>query len=316
VLAARSGIVQSVRAGTSSGDSSASNTVEIIHADPTNPSDTSRFRSRYLHLEGPFKIPVSTMMPIFVGNRLGIMDDTGNSILDHLHFSIHDRQIPHPNVSYGASVRPTPLSGVRLEDGDSATCVRSTNVEYVGEKPMIEATQFAGQNWLITPAATAVNQVPPSHIHQQLWLLVLTGVAIVDLKGASTATWRRETVSIRPDLNAPLQFAIGRFGIPTPPGSSGANWWTGFKVEQWAPFAALSSVFNQNESINSGFAVDVWRPNPFFTAQDSFSNVPHTSLFSGIQVDVAVRDSDAWLHRLSYKITLLGKITFSPIIIT
>ena len=58
------------------------------------------------------------------------------------------------------------------------------------------------------------------------------------------------------------------------------------------------------------------RPNPFGTAQDSFSNTPHTNLFSGIQVDVAVRDTDAWLHRLSYKITLLGKITFSPVIIT
>ncbi|HEX2473940.1 MAG TPA: peptidoglycan DD-metalloendopeptidase family protein, partial [Lacipirellulaceae bacterium] len=268
VLAARSGIVQSVRAGTPSGDSNASNTVEIIHADPSNLSDTSRFRSRYLHLEGPFKIPVSTMMPIFVGNRLGRMDDTGNSVLDHLHFSIHDRQISHPNVSYGGSVRPTTLSGVRLEDGDSGTCVRSTNIEYAGEKPMIEATQFAGQNWLITPAANAVNQAPPANIHQQAWLLVLTGVVFVDLKGNSGAAWRHETVAIRPDLNGPLQFAIGKFGIPTPSGSSGANYWTGFRVEQWAPFAALSSVFNEHESVNSGFAVDAWRPNPFGAAQD------------------------------------------------
>jgi hypothetical protein len=316
VLAARSGIVQSVRAGTPSGDSSASNTVEIVHADPANPGDTGRFRSRYLHLEGPFRIPVSTMMPVFTGNRLGRMDDTGNSVLNHLHFSIHDRQIPHPNVSYGASVRPTPLNGVRLEDGDSGTCVGSSNIEYAGEKPMIEATQFAGQNWLITPAATAANHAPPANLHEQLWLLVLTGVVIVDLKGNSAETWRRETVSIRPDLNGPLQFAINKFGIPTPPGTNGANYLTRFKVEQWAPFAALSSVFNQNESNNSGFAVDVWRPNPFASAQDSFSNVPHTNLFSGMQVDVAVRDSDAWLYRLSYEITLLGKIAFSPIIIT
>ncbi len=27
--------------------------------------------------------------------------------------------------------------------------------------------------------------------------------------------------------------------------------------------------------------------------------------------DVAVRDSDAWIHRLSYNITLLGRIVFS-----
>ena len=316
VLAVRSGIVHSVRAGTPSGDSSAPNTVEVSHADPSNPADISRFRSRYLHLEGPYKIPVSAMMQVFTGSRLGRMDDTGNSLLNHLHFSIHDRQIPHPNVSYGASVRPTPLNGVRLEDGDSGTCVRSSNVEYTGEKPMIEATQFAGQNWLITPAATAANHAPPANLHKQLWLLVLTGVVIVDLKGNSTATWRRETVSIRPDFNGPLQFAINKFGIPTPPGTNGATYLTWFKVEQWAPFAALSSMFNQNESVNSGFAVDVWRPNPFVSAQDSFSNVPHNALFNGIQVDVAVRDSDAWLFRLSYAITLLGKVAFSPVIIT
>ena len=315
VLAAHPGIVASVQAGTPSGESSASNTVEIVHGDPANPLDPARYRSRYLHLEGPFKIPVSAMMPIVTGTRLGRMDDTGNSVLDHLHFSIHDRQLSFPNVDYGASVRPTPLSGVPLEDGDSGTCVRSDNVEYTGEKPMIEATQFAGQNWLITPAATAANNAPPANLHQQLWLLVLSGVVIVDLKGSSAATWRHETVSFRPDLNAPLKFAINKHGVPTPSGTQGVDYITFFKVEQWAPFAALSSVFNQNVSVNSGFAVDRWRPNPFTTAQDSFSPVQHTNLFDGIQVDVAVRDSDAWLYRLSYKITLLGRIAFGPNII-
>lgn len=88
------------------------------------------------------------------------------------------------------------------------------------------------------------------------------------------------------------------------------------QVEQWAPFAALSSVLNQHESINSGFAVDLWRPNPFVTKTDAFSGVPLDRLFTGIQVDVAVRDSDAWIHRVSYHITLLGKIVFTPIVIT
>jgi murein DD-endopeptidase MepM/ murein hydrolase activator NlpD len=315
VLAARAGIVSFVQPGTPSGDSSASNTVEIQHADPGNPANLTRFTSRYLHLEGPFKILVSPMMPIFLGNRIGRMDDTGNSILDHLHFSIHDRNIPYPNVSYGASVRPTPMSGVRLEDGDSNTCVRSTNVEYRGEKPMKEVTTFAGQNWLITPAATAANQAPPNSIQDQKWLLVLSGVGIVDLKGISPAQWLHETVSIRPNLLGPLQYAINRYAIPTPPGTVDANYWVGFQVEQWAPFAALSSMFNKDASDNSGFAVDVWRPNPFAAAND-FANTQLTNLFAGIQVDVAVRDSDAWLYRLSYNITLLGKIVFGPIIIT
>jgi hypothetical protein len=52
---------------------------------------------------------------------------------------------------------------------------------------MIKATQFAGQNWLITPAATAANHAQPADLHEQLWLLVLIGVVIVDLKGNSMA---------------------------------------------------------------------------------------------------------------------------------
>lgn len=44
VLARRYGIVASVSAGTESGNSSAPNTVEIVHEDPQNPIDTDRFR--------------------------------------------------------------------------------------------------------------------------------------------------------------------------------------------------------------------------------------------------------------------------------
>ena len=184
------------------------------------------------------------------------------------------------------------------------------HLTFDAEKPVKEVKAFAGQNWLITPAATAANESPPKKIQDQKWLLVLSGVAIVDIRGNSTAQWLRETVSIRPDLQGPLHYAINRYAIPTPPGFDGLNYFSRFQVEQWAPFAALSSIYNQGQSINSGFAVDVWRPNPFQTGTDAFSNVPLNNLFSGIQVDVAVRDTDAWLYRLSYNFTLLGKIVF------
>jgi hypothetical protein len=55
------------------------------------------------------------------------MDDTGNSDFHHLHFSIHDRNLPHPNVDYGQSVRPI-MEGALLEDGDSVKCIKSSNV--------------------------------------------------------------------------------------------------------------------------------------------------------------------------------------------
>jgi hypothetical protein len=312
VLAARGGVVSDRVWGFQSGYSGPQgNLVYIKHADPANPADQERWTSHYLHLEGPFDIRVSVGMRVITGTRLGRMDDTGNSWLDHLHFSIHDRNI-------GGSVRPTPMSGVQLEDGDSGTCVRSTNIEYPGDKPMIEPSDYAGQNWLITPAAAAVGETAPTSVQDQTWLLVLSGIAIVNLKGVTTSQWLEETVLLRPDPSEALQHAIARYAIPTPPGTDGLNFSTWFQVEQCAPFAALSSVFNQNESVNSGFAVNVWRPNPLETAplpRDAFSNAPLDRLFNGIQADVAVRDSDAWIYRLSYHMTLLGKIVFSHIII-
>lgn len=181
---------------------------------------------------------------------------------------------------------------------------------------MIEATTFAGQNWVITPAARAVNDTSAARIQDQKWLLVLSGVVVADVRGNSGSQWRHETVSIRPDLNGPLQYAIGRHGVPTPPGTLGGTYWVGLQVEQWSPFVALSSMFNKDTAVNSGHAVDAWRPNPFGTGQDAVTSAPLNNLFQGVQADVAVRDTDAFIHRFSYNITLIGKIVFGPIIIT
>ena len=167
---------------------------------------------------------------------------------------------------------------------------------------------FSGQNWLITPAALAVNQPRPQSIRDQSWLFILSGVAIVDLQGNSQAQWLHETLIIDPDFRNPLNSAVDRHSIPRPPGT---DYRPEFQLDQWSPFAATSVIFNQGESLNSGFAVNVWRPNPFQTGSDAFGGPMLNNLFSGIQVDVAVRDTDAWLYRVSYNFTLLGKIVFS-----
>ena len=183
---------------------------------------------------------------------------------------------------------------------------------------MKQIESFAGQNWLITPAALAVNEAPPTNIHNQKWLLVLSGVAIANLKGKSEAQWLKETLIITPSYRDPLRFAINTHAIPRPPGTDEQDYRVEFQLEQWSPFAAMSSILNLGESLNSGFAVDVWRPNPFLTEENAFP--PHQSLpqlFNGVQVDVAVRDTDAWLYRVSYNVTLLGKIVFTkfPVIL-
>jgi hypothetical protein len=176
-------------------------------------------------------------------------------------------------------------------------------------------TEFAGQNWLITPAALAVNEQKPASIKDQKWMLTLTGVAVVNLTAGFNGDWLRETLQILPDMNGPLQFAINRFSVPVPsnPGYivNGLSKITPFfQLEEWAPFASLGSIFDKNQSVDAGFAVDFWKPSPFLTL--SASGLPDIKqIFQGIKVDVAVRDIDATLFRVNYHISLLGKIAFA-----
>jgi hypothetical protein len=169
---------------------------------------------------------------------------------------------------------------------------------------------FAGQNWLITPAALALHDAPPQNIHDQKWLLTLSGVALVGLRGNSEAEWLRDTLILQPTVLDPMRYAIAIHSIPRPAGTEGNQYSLAFQVEQLAPFASISSIFNQGESLNSGFAVDVWRPNHYDTGMDAFTHQLVINLWTGLQVDVAVRDTDAYLYRVGYTIALLGRIVF------
>jgi hypothetical protein len=193
----------------------------------------------------------------------------------------------------------------------------TNNHTIIKEASLIEVTEFGGQNWLIAPAASAVNEPRPTSISHQKWLLVLSGVAIINLKGEKTTDWLRDSVHILPDIRGPVDYAVNRYAVPQPPGTEGGTYQMGFQVEQWSPFAGLSAVFDEHESIDAGFAVDRWRPSPFASGTDAFSAQPVDHIFTGIVVDAAVRDSDAWLYRVGYNITLLGHIVFTaiPIII-
>jgi hypothetical protein len=171
----------------------------------------------------------------------------------------------------------------------------------------IGVSSFAGQNWTIMPEALAVNEPKPASISAQKFVVVLTGVGIINLQGNKPNDWRRETVSIFPDIAAPLNFAINKYGIPRPVGLKTSP---SITLEQWAPFAAVSSEFvAQLGGVNAGFAVDVWRPSPFFQTTDA-AGQPVNNIFTGIDVDVAVRPNSATLHRVSYHITLTGRIVF------
>jgi len=177
----------------------------------------------------------------------------------------------------------------------------------------VNLTNFAGQNWLITPAALAVGEPPPTGIREQTWLLVLTGVVTANLEGNSTSNWLNANLSFLPDMagpsnSGPLNWAIDQYGIQKPPGQ---NYGIGFTVDEWAPFVSLSGLYDQAQSIDAGYAVKVWRPNHFATGIDAFTNAPVGQIFTGVNVDVGVRDTDAWILSLGYNITLRGRIVFT-----
>jgi hypothetical protein len=172
-------------------------------------------------------------------------------------------------------------------------------------------SDFAGQNWLITPAGFAVGEQPGT-FDEQRWILVLSGVLLVGVKGQSAHDWFRETLRFMPDVDGPLNYAINRYGIPVPTSSiPGVNFVPRIQVEQWAPFVTLSSIYDANVSVDAGFAVDLWRPAPFGTITNAGATIGN--IFTGVRVDVAVRDSDAYLYRLGYNITLEGRIVFESI---
>jgi len=173
-----------------------------------------------------------------------------------------------------------------------------------GQLVAVSFTSIASQDWLITPAALAVDESPPSSISDQTWVIVFSGVGILDLQGNNAHDWRRETLVHFPNIDRPLKYAISKYSIPIPAGNITAH----IDLIHAASFAAVSSSFERGTD-DAGFAVDAWRINPVFSATDA-SGTPRNSIFTGIQVDVAVRNDKAVIHRVSYHYTLTGKIIF------
>jgi hypothetical protein len=188
------------------------------------------------------------------------------------------------------------------------------NVRYTGGIKVLETTDFAVQNWTITPVALAGNETP-STIADQRWNIVLTGVVNVNLKGTS-GQFLRETVLLKPDVGSAMRFAIGRYNIPIPPHSFGGEVSeTVFQVEQYAPHATIGSTQNEDFAINTSYGVDLWRLNPSSVSKDALTNSAIDKIFAGLQVDVAVSDIGGCLSSLSYHITLIGRIRFRKYIV-
>jgi hypothetical protein len=176
---------------------------------------------------------------------------------------------------------------------------------------MIFPFALESQSHLITPAALAVTEPPPS-ITEQRWIFQTNGVALIDMKGTGSQ-WHWDQLLISPNLffgpSGVLIPVLSRYSIPHPPGTPGQDWVPWMQVENWYPFVTLSSIFDQNTAVNAGFAVDRWTPQSR-PGKEAVTGKTIQGLLSGLVVDLAVRDIDAILHRVSYSIVVQGKIRF------
>jgi hypothetical protein len=77
----------------------------------------------------------------------------------------------------------------------------------------------------------------------------------------------------------------------------------GLRFEQWGPIAGPNAIFNADQSINAGYAVDTFRLDP--------PDEPKT--FVPLVADLAVRDSDARLIRVGYYVTIVGILEEIPV---
>jgi hypothetical protein len=174
--------------------------------------------------------------------------------------------------------------------------------------PQTIIADFNTQNWLITPAVHPTVQTSPEiplnngiWFKSPTWLVVLSGVAVANFTGVGGIEY---TISISPDVTAPINWAVTIYGLPRPQGDI---LWLG--VDQWAPYAAVGSTFDESHgTADAGFDVNTWRPTPFATLEDATTVADVDQVFQGIQVDMSVRESGPITYRLPYSITLLARI--------
>jgi hypothetical protein len=107
-------------------------------------------------------------------------------------------------------------------------------------------------------------------------------------RGVTPADWRGETI----DVSLDLRQSITRLN---PPATDQKHYW-GFNIEQWAPLASLNSVYNRDVSNNAGSSVNTFR------VLDQPDDDVHLVL------GVAVRDSDGFLFRVGFYLTLVGRL--------
>ena len=73
---------------------------------------------------------------------------------------------------------------------------------------------------------------------------------------------------------------------------------------QWTVFASINSTFNKNPSINAGYEADDWKIKQ--SERKTFPAMTAVRVLSGMEIDVSVRDSDGYISKVGYEMTVCG----------
>ena len=172
---------------------------------------------------------------------------------------------------------------------------------------------IGGRGGTRTPL-TGPNPAIQAALRDQLWLVTLTGMVGTEFTGTLANDWNRETLALRPGIAAALERVVAAHGIARPPNSIPV-----FEVEQAAPFASVSAALGPAppppsplgaRGTQAGFAADAWRVD--LTSETELpTKVVLNRIFVGLSVDLAVRNRGASIHRVSYIVSMLGRIRFA-----
>jgi hypothetical protein len=160
---------------------------------------------------------------------------------------------------------------------------------------LLDSAEFDGQNFVIIPTMS-----PNAQTGTQTWLVVLSGVAVLK----STANATGYTIIINPDVTWPINHAITTYGAPKLPVESQPY----LQLEQWAPYAAVGSIFDEAQSTDAGFDINTWQNNPFRTITDVTTGLEFNQIFTGMQIDITARQTGTMIFRLPYNFTLVARI--------
>ena len=165
-------------------------------------------------------------------------------------------------------------------------------------------SQVVVENAMITPVGLAFRDPDkPTSIADQDWLIHFSSIGVVDLKGNNANDWRREILFTSLISPGPCNGRSPSTAFRCRPRRS-AGWWR--KIRCWS--SRLQSMRPSAQLSRNHPAAPILASR--WIAGRRVISPPASNLFTGINIDLAVRNTNAVIHGVSYQVTIKGKIAF------